>query len=118
MDASASDHWKEKLMGKVFTEWKMIMDDDDDDYVDFPRTDVEHEQAQYLARHKETPDAFRRKGTRRAVSEPPILKGRSQSSGYQYFGGNESFLVREYRTWVLPPQPEGWTICTDGLSDS
>ena len=114
MNASvASDYCKEKIMGKVFTQW-MMMIMEDDDYVDFPRTDVEHEQAKYVAQYQETPDAFRRKGTRRAVSEPPIPKGRSGSSGYTYFGGNESWLLRGHRTWVLPPQCEGWAISTDG----
>ena len=100
-------------MGKVFTQWKMLIMEDDD-YMELPRTDVEHEQAKYVALHLEPPEAFRPKGSRRTGSEPPIPKGRSHCSGHRYFGPNESLLLQMPVPWVLPPQPEGWTICADG----
>ena len=53
------------------------------------RTDVVHEQAQYVASHGVTPAQFRRKGNR-AGSLPPPSCGRSGSSGFLYFGGDPS----------------------------
>ena len=52
-------------------------------------TDVEHEQARYVAREIVTPTAYRRKGSR-AVSQPPPSQGRSNQCTSLYFGGDAS----------------------------
>ena len=63
---------------QVTVKWKELMS-----------TDVEHEQAQYVAREIVTPTAYRRKGNR-AVSQPPPSQGRSNQCTSLYFGGNAS----------------------------
>ena len=52
-------------------------------------TDVEHEQAQYVAREIVTPTAYRRKSDR-TMSQPPPSRGRSNQCSGLYFGGNAS----------------------------
>ena len=69
---------------QVAVKWKELMS-----------TDVEHEQAQYVAREIVTPTAYRRKGNR-AVSQPPPSQGRSNQCTSLYFGGNASH-------WWWPP---------------